>query len=61
VYTIHKNWGGTDEFALRTAVFVSFLKIETFRNNPNFAKYTSSTISISEHSLIITQTSKSKE
>jgi hypothetical protein len=32
VMTIHDNWGGTDEFALRTAVFVSFLKVETFRH-----------------------------
>ena len=32
VSTLSKNWGGQDEIGLRTAIFVSFMKLETFKN-----------------------------
>lgn len=32
VMTIHDNWGGRDEVAMRAAVFCSFLRIETFKD-----------------------------
>ncbi len=32
VSTLSKNWGGADEIGLRTAIFVSFMKLETFKN-----------------------------
>lgn len=30
--TLSKKWGGGDEIGLRTAIFVSFMKVETFKN-----------------------------
>ncbi len=32
VSTLSKKWGGQEEIGLRTAIFVSFLKLETFKH-----------------------------
>jgi len=32
VSTLSKKWGGHEEIGLRTAIFVSFLKLETFKH-----------------------------
>lgn len=37
VSTLSKNWGGADEIGLRTAIFVSFMKLETFKNGIKIA------------------------